>query len=68
LYELRIDGRARLAHAFDHLMGHAEVASCSIETSLSQLRFVAEPKVGDALVERIYQEGGLSWCARYDFS
>lgn len=68
MYELRIEGRTRLAQAFDRVMGHAEVASCSIETPLSQIRFVAEPKAGDALVERIYQEGGLSWCARYDLS
>ena len=68
MYELRIEGRARLAQAFDHLMGHPEVASCSIEPGRSEIRFIAEPKAGDALVERIYQEGGLTWCSRHGLS
>ena len=67
VYVLRVEGRALLARAFDHLMDHPEVASCAIEPEESRVRFVAETKAGDALVERIYQEGGLSWCTRHTF-
>lgn len=68
VYVLRIEGRSRLAQAFDHLMDHPEVASCSIEPEHSQVRFIAVRSAGDALVERIYQEGGLAWCTRHTFS
>ena len=68
VYVLRVEGRALLARAFDHLMDHPEVASCAIEPEQSRLRFIADTKTGDALVERIYQEGGLSWCSRHAFS
>lgn len=68
VYVLRIEGRALLAQAFDHLMDHPEVASCAIEPDHARLRFIAERKVGDDLVERIYQDGGLAWCTRHAFS
>ncbi len=65
VYELRIEGRTLLAKAFDHLMDHPEVASCTIEPGHSRVRFISEPAAGDALVEQIYQEGGLAWCTRH---
>ena len=34
--------------------------SCAIEPEHSQLRFIAIRSAGDALVERIYEEGGLA--------
>lgn len=67
VYVLRVEERALLARAFDHLMDHPEVASCAIEPEVSRLRFIAETRTGDALVERIYLEGGLSWCTRHAF-
>jgi len=68
VYVLRVKGRALLARAFDHLMDHPEVVSCAIEPQQSQLRFITDSKSGDALVERIYLEGGLAWCSRHAFS
>ncbi len=68
VYELRIEGRTLLAKAFDHLMDLPEVASCAIEPGLSRVRFISEPAAGDALVERIYLEGGLAWCTRHTIS
>lgn len=67
VYVLRVEGRTLLAQAFDHLMDHPEVASCAIEPEHSRVRFIAETQAGDALVERIYLEGGLAWCTRHAF-
>jgi hypothetical protein len=68
VYMLKIQGRAPLAQALDRLMDHPAVESCAIEPQQERVRFTAESKAGDGLVERIYQEGGLAWCTRHPFT
>lgn len=66
LYILHLSKRALLERAFERVLEARSVASCSVEPCLSRLRFVATRREGDALVEQIYLEGGLSWCSRHD--
>jgi hypothetical protein len=42
------------------------VASCLIEPESGRIRFLAPRKAADALVEQIYEEGGLTWCSQHD--
>ncbi len=41
-------------------------AAWTIEPELSRVRFLATVRYADALVQRIYPEGGLAWCSRHD--
>ncbi len=68
VYVLHFSGRSELSRAFDRLMQSDEVASCMLELAVVRLRFLAPPKSADALVERIYEDGGLVWCSRHDIS
>ena len=65
VYVLHLEGPAALARAFDHVL-ESDAASCMIEPELERIRFLAPLEIADALVERIYQEGGLLWCSRHD--
>ena len=65
VYVLHLEGPAALARAFDHVL-ESDAASCMIEPELERIRFLAPIELADALVERIYQEGGLLWCSRHD--
>ena len=65
VYVLHLEGPTALARAFDHVL-ESDAASCMIEPELERIRFLAPADVADALVERIYQEGGLLWCSRHD--
>jgi len=66
VYVLHLDGPSALARAFDHVLESPEAASCMIEPKLERIRFLAAAGAADALVERIYLDGGLLWCSRYD--
>jgi hypothetical protein len=65
VYELRFAEPATLERAFDRVNGHPQVASCSFELAPRRIRLLAPLAVGEALVERLYLEGGLSWCSRH---
>lgn len=67
VYVLHLSAPGPLSRAFDRVLEDPDVASCAVEPGLSRLRFLAAPKVGDALAESIYLEGGLAWCSRHDY-
>lgn len=58
----RPDGTRR---AFARVNDDPRVASCIVQPAQGRLRFLAPESLGDALVERIYQEGDLVWCSRH---
>jgi hypothetical protein len=66
VYVLRLEGPRNLQWAFHVISKVAHVASSTFETELCQVRFVAARRQADALVERIYLDGGLVWCSRHD--
>ena len=66
VYLLRLERTRNLVWAFNVISGAREVASCTFEPGLRQVRFVAPSREADALAERIYLDGGLIWCSRYD--
>jgi hypothetical protein len=51
--------------AFARVNDDPRVASCIVEPAQRRLRFLAPESLGEALVERIYQEGDLVWCSRH---
>jgi len=67
VYVLRFAELPALSRAFDRVSDHPEVASCSFELSERQIRLLARPAVGEPLIERLYLEGGLTWCSRHAF-
>jgi len=68
VYVLRLEGARNLAWAFEVISNAREVASCTFEPRLHQVRFVAPACEADALAERIYLDGGLLWCSRHDLA
>ncbi|HEX9814213.1 MAG TPA: hypothetical protein VGB31_04600 [Myxococcota bacterium] len=66
VYLLRLKGARNLEWAFEVISNAREVASCTFEPQLNQVRFVAPHREADALAERIYLDGGLIWCSRHD--
>jgi len=66
VYVLRLEGEKSIERAFDVISNAQNVSSCTFEAGLRQVRFVAPPREADALVERIYLDGGLIWCSRHD--
>ncbi len=67
VYILRLERARNLQWAFNVIAQAAYVASSTFEAQLCQIRFVAPRHQADALVERIYLDGGLVWCSRHDF-
>jgi len=67
IYDLRLASPGCLTRAAARVLDSEEVASCSVESELRRVRFVARPKAADALVHDIYAEGGLTWCSRHDW-
>ena len=67
VYFLRLERARNLQWAFNVIAGAAYVASSAFEAQLCEVRFVAPRRQADALVERIYLDGGLVWCSRHDF-
>jgi hypothetical protein len=66
VYILRFHSESRLHGAFDRVIESPDVASCMVESAEGRIRFLAPAQAADALVEAIYQEGGLVWCSRHD--
>ena len=65
VYFLRLDRATNLHRAFGAVSDARGVVSCTVEPRLRQIRFVAPVIEADALVERIYLDGGLVWCSRH---
>jgi len=68
VYVLHFRSSAAFASAFDSVMDARDVASCLVEPDLGRIRFLAPRKAADALVERIYVDGGLVWCSQHDLN
>jgi len=68
VFVLRIRSPHRLESAFARVMESPDVASCMIEPDNHQIRFVAPVKHAEALIERIYLDGGLEWSSRHKLS
>jgi hypothetical protein len=66
VYILHFEATGDLTRAFDRVLECPDVASCMIEAEKGRLRFLAPAGAADSLVERIYQERGLTWCSRHD--
>ena len=66
VYILQFEVIGALTRAFDQVLECPDVTSCMIEAEQGRLRFLAPVGAADSLVERIYQEGGLTWCSRHD--
>lgn len=66
VYLLILRGAPALTRAFDRVMDSRHVASCQIEPESGRIRFLAPARAADALVEAIYQDGGLTWCSQHD--
>jgi hypothetical protein len=65
VYSLQLDRATNLYRAFRVVSDARGVVSCTVEPGLRQIRFVAPVSEADALVERIYLDGGLVWCSRH---
>jgi hypothetical protein len=65
IHTLEFTDSNRLAAAFERLATCEWVEDCLVETGKLRIRFVAEPKHARALVERIYQDGGLRLSMRH---
>jgi len=65
VYQMRLRSAPRLYSAFALVSDCRKVASCSVEPERMRLRFLAVPAAAEELVERIYAEGGLTWCSRH---
>ena len=59
LHTLEFTDRTRLASAFEQLVLSEWVEDCLVETDRLRIRFVAHPQRANALVARIYLDGGL---------
>ena len=66
VYVLRFERKRNLQWAFNVIAEAADVTSSTYEIQLCEVRFVAPRRQADALVERIYLDGGLVWCSRHD--
>lgn len=66
VFVLHFESAEALSRAFGLLMESDRIGSCSAESEARRIRFVATPGRADALVHRIYQEGGLTWCSQHD--
>ena len=67
VYVLRLEKARNLQWAFSVIAEAGYVTSSTFETQLCEVRFIAPRRQADALVERIYLDGGLVWCSRHDF-
>jgi hypothetical protein len=66
IYVLAFSSRAALARAFDVLAESERIVSYTIEPDLGRIRFQASEGLAEALVGRIYLDGGLTWCSRHE--
>jgi hypothetical protein len=65
VYVLEFDRPETLARAFELVLESDRSTSCTAEAERRRLRFVTPDLRADALIERIYLEGGLTWCSRH---
>ncbi len=66
VYVLQFESPESVSRAFGQLMASSQIDGCLVEPECGRLRFLAPRRIADRLVERIYLEGGLTWCSRHD--
>ena len=66
VYLLHFESPGFVSRAFEVLMASSRIDGCLVEPERGCLRFLAPRRLADRLVERIYLEGGLTWCSRHD--
>ena len=66
IYALAFSSTKALTLAFQRLGESERVESYTIEYDALRLRFLAPRRAAEALVDRIYLDGGLTWCSRHD--
>ena len=66
VYVMEFASPAAFSRAFDVVMESDAVASCSAEPQGRCIRIVAGSRDADALAERLYLDGGMTWCSRHD--
>jgi hypothetical protein len=65
VHDLQFKDLAHLTRSVNELLDAEGVEDCLIEAEDLRLRFVAPRRLADALLERIYLHGGLTWCSRH---
>jgi hypothetical protein len=65
VHDLQFQDLAHLTRSVNELLDVEGVEDCLIEAEHLRLRFVAPRRLADALLERIYLHGGLTWCSRH---
>lgn len=65
VHDLQFVDTTELMRCFERLMDLAVVEDCLVEPDDRRLRFLAPDRVSDRLIERIYLDGGLTWCSRH---
>jgi hypothetical protein len=66
VYVMEFVSSGAFSRAFDVVMEADAVASCSAEPEGRRIRIVAGSRDADALAERLYLDGGMTWCSRHD--
>jgi hypothetical protein len=66
VYVMEFAGPGPFSRAFDLVLEAGAVASCSAEPENRRIRIVASSREADALAERLYLDGGMTWCSRHD--
>ncbi len=66
VYVLRFTTPSSLHGACSVLAECERVAACMIEPVRRRIRFLAPDKYAEPMVQRIYLEGGLTWCSSHD--
>ncbi len=64
VHTLHFSNASELTRSYALLAGSEFVEDCLVEQHELRIRFLAPPRCAQALVERIYLEGGLTWCSR----
>ena len=65
LFILHFEHRAAVERAFAVVADERAIGSCVVEPEELRIRFLATQKTGKPLLERVYEQGGLTWCRRY---
>ena len=65
VHDLQFRDIGHLTRSVNELLDSEGVEDCLIEADDLRLRFVAPRRLADVLLERIYLQGGLTWCSRH---
>jgi hypothetical protein len=65
VYRLQFTSDADLQRAVAQVLGCDRIDDCLVDAPAGLIRFAAPELEAEALVERLYLEGGLRWCTRH---